>query len=148
MSAWTLGSTPPTAQLATANAGNTALKTFIDKVVIWIPGDVVGFYIAAVAALGPEDPQLWLLALALALAPTMVVLGARATAPAERPTNVPARATLALVATAIWTLTVPGAGWQEWAFFADNLKEVAIAAAAAGLVFGPLASLIVPSDGS
>src|SRR3954452_21461237 len=77
MSAWSVGAVPKAAIHAEDATGPTGLKTFVDKVVAWIPGDVLGLYLAAVAAVGVAKPQLWLLIVAVLLAPAVVLLGAQ-----------------------------------------------------------------------
>ena len=143
MSAWSVGAVPKAAIHAEDATQPTGLKTFVDKVVAWIPGDVLGLYLAAVSAIGVAKPQLWLLIVAVLLAPAVVLLGAQTLSKAERPNKVPLRAVLAAAATAIWTLTVPGSGWQVFSVIADNAPAVAVIAAIAGLLFGLAAEVAV-----
>lgn len=146
MSAWSIGATSRPAAVAELSAGNSALKPLIDKLVAWIPGDVVMLYIAAVSAIGIRNPSTILLLIAIAFAPLVVWLGNRSLASDKRLLHIKRRAALAAAATAIWTLTVPGSGWQDIELIADNAKIVAVAAAALGLLFGLLANILVPED--
>lgn len=107
---------------------------------------MLGLYVAGVTALGANDPQVWLLIVAIVLAPVVVVLGSLGMPAAQQPSNIPGRAVLATLATVIWTLTVPGSGWHEIDKIAENPKTVAVIAAIAGLVFGLIADLIVKDD--
>lgn len=144
MSAWSVGKEPGGA--VRALDGQPQIQTFVDKVIKWIPGDVLAIYVAAVTALGLDNPRLWLTIVAIALAPVLVVLGALSLDQAERPTKISLRAGLALGATAIWTLTVPGTGWLEIDAVANNPKTVAVIAGIVGLVYGLLADVLVRED--
>jgi len=117
---------PPAAEEAAA--GNSQLKPLIDKLVAWIPGDVVMLYIAAVSAIGIKNPSTILLIIAVAFAPLIVWLGNRSLDPTKRLGYIKRRTALAAVATAIWTLTVPGSGWQAVDFIANNANVVAVGA--------------------
>lgn len=150
MSAWSLGAMPRVTvrrgASANENQSTSGLKTFVDKVVRWIPGDVLGLYLAGVSAIGADKPQLWLLAVAIVLAPFIVVVGSRTLPQAQRPTQVTARAVLSVFAVAIWALAVPGSGWQVWSFVRDNAQVVAVVGAILGLVFGLIASVVVKNS--
>ena len=146
MSAWSIGATSKPAAIAESAAGNSQLKPFIDKLVAWIPGDVVMLYIAAVSAVGPEKPSRLMLGIAIPFAAVVVLLGNRSLEPAKRLGLIGRRAVLAAIATAVWTMTIPGSGWQTFAWIADNSKVVAVVAAALGLLFGLIASIWVPDS--
>jgi len=118
----------------------------VDKVVKWIPGDVLGLYLAAVSAIGVASPQLWLLIVAILLAPFVVVFGSLTLPEDQRPSRLPARAALSAVAVAIWALTVPGSGWQVFTVVSQNAQTVAVIGAILGLVFGLVASVLVPDE--
>ncbi|WP_098461048.1 hypothetical protein [Propionicimonas paludicola] len=118
----------------------------MDKVVKWIPGDVLGLYLAAVSAIGVANPQLWLLIVAILLAPFVVVFGSWTLPEDQRPSRLPARAVLSAVAVAIWALTVPGSGWQVFTVVSQNAQTVAVIGAILGLVFGLVASALVPDE--
>lgn len=146
MSAWSLGAVPTSAAVAESiaiGADPPPLKSYVDKVVTWIPGDVLGLYVGGVSALGVAKPQVWLLIAAILLAPAVVVLGARTLPVNQRPGQIPRKAVLAAVATCIWTLSVPGSGWQAINAVASNAPTVAVIAAIAGLLFGLLAQALV-----
>lgn len=146
MSAWSIGATSTGAAISENSAGNSQLKPLIDKLVAWIPGDVVMLYIAAVSAVGITKPNRILLIIAIVFAPLVVLLGNRSLEPDKRLGFIGRRAFLAAVATAIWTLAVPGSGWQSFSPIADNAQVVGVAAAALGLLFGFVASILVPDS--
>ncbi|MCX6398307.1 MAG: hypothetical protein NTX33_00045 [Propionibacteriales bacterium] len=146
MSAWSIGATSRPAAIEELSAGNSGLKPLLDKLVAWIPGDVVMLYIAAVSAIGLSEPSVLLLLIAVAVAPVVVWLGNRSLEAPKRLGHIGRRAGLAAVATALWALTVPGSGWQEIDVIADNSEIVAVAAAALGLLFGMIASILVPDE--
>jgi membrane associated rhomboid family serine protease len=145
MSAWSLGAVPRDS-VRDLRQPTSGLKTFVDKVVKWIPGDVLGLYLAAVSAIGVASPQLWLLIVAIVLAPFVVVFGSLTLPENQRPSRLPARAALSAVAVAIWALTVPGSGWQVFAAVSQNAQTVAVIGAILGLVFGLVASVLVPDE--
>lgn len=148
MSAWSIGATSRPAVTAELTADNNGVKSFVDKLVVWIPGDVVSLYVAGVTALGVNSPQLWFLILIILATPAVVLLGNHSLDRAKRQSHIGMRAVLATVAAAIWTLAVPGSGWQAIAFFKDNAPAVAVVAGLAGLLFGLLASSVIPEERS
>ncbi len=104
-------------------------------------------YIAAVSAVGIKKPSTILLIIAIAFAPLVVWLGNLSLVPAKRLGYIGRRAALAAAATAIsdghgsWS-----SGWQDVDAIASHPKIAAVAAAALGLVFGLIASIIVPEE--
>lgn len=146
MSAWSVGATSRPAVRAEIAADSQGVKGFVDQLVVWIPGDVVSLYVAGVTAIGVTSPQPWLVVTAVLLAPAVVLLGNASLKPSERQSHLVKRATLAAIATAIWTLAVPGSGWQAIAWIKDNASSVAVAAAAIGLVFGLASNALIPKE--
>jgi membrane associated rhomboid family serine protease len=146
MSAWSVGATSRPAVRAELAADSQGVKGFVDKLVVWIPGDVVSLYVAGVTAMGVASPQPWFVLVIVFLAPAVVLLGNASLKPPERQSHLVRRAILAAFATAIWTLAVPGSGWQAIAWIKDNASSVAVVAAAIGLVFGLAASALIPKE--
>lgn len=141
MSAWSIGSTSePEAREA---SGNSNLKTFIDKLIIWIPGDVIALYVAGVAAIGVSDPQVWFLIVGIVLAPAVVILGSLTQPANRRPSQIKTRAALSATAMTIWSLSVPGSGWQEVDKVAQHPQTIVVISAILGLLFGLVASALV-----
>src|ERR687892_2013707 len=132
MSAWRIGA--GTDDVADApEAGNT-LKRSIDKITVWIPGDVVVIYVAGVTAIlsqSTEPNVLWLVVMAVV---TLVYVPFAAWVARKQITGaVWGRALLAVVAFLIWSLTVPANGWYELEAVATRSGWVALIAALAGV---------------
>ena len=144
MSAWSLGRRSGAGALA---GGANDLKSFVDRVVQWIPADVIAIYGLGITALKSQDPDpnpsvVWLVAAGV-LAFLVTVLGARAT----RGTVVKrdwVLAGLAVIAFAIWSLAVPDSGWYDVSWVRDNPGWLAIISAVAGLLFGLVADSLAP----
>jgi hypothetical protein len=116
-------------------AGGGPLGDIADTVAKWIPGDVLALYVAGVTMIG--SPNWFWLVVGILLAPAVVVLAAFANSgqfPPGPGTGV--RAATGFVAMLVWSLTVPGSGWQSWAVVRGNPAAVALAAGAIGLIFG------------
>ncbi|GAA0503950.1 hypothetical protein Ade02nite_35210 [Paractinoplanes deccanensis] len=151
MSAWQIGSRPPTPkpperrtreQTAGSRQGT---QQFVNTLTKWIPGDALAVYVTGVTALHAQPqsrPSVPLLVVVAVVAPLLVIGGAWATGkPLGTPTWVSAG--LALVAFGIWSLTVPFSGWQRWSLISGNQEGVAIGAAVAALLFGLFAEGLV-----
>jgi hypothetical protein len=116
----------------------STLQTYLDRVVKWVPGDVLALYAAGVTAIG--DPRVWWLVFGILFAPALVVLVPFASSGNVTPIKATCvRALLATIATIIWTLTIPASGWQRWDLVRENPVAVSVVAAALGLVFGLVA---------
>ena len=66
MSAWRIGAGSD--DLADAREAGNTLKRFIDKITLWIPGDVVVIYVAGVTALLTQSNKpnvVWLVVMAV-----------------------------------------------------------------------------------
>jgi hypothetical protein len=145
MSAWRIG--VGTDDVADARETGDTLKRYIDKITMWIPGDVVVIYVAGVTVLfaqGNESSVVWLVVMAVV---TLVYVPIAAWVARKQITGaVWGRALLAVVAFLIWSLTVPANGWLEFEALAEATGWVALIAALAGLFFGILAERIAPTS--
>jgi hypothetical protein len=132
MTAWSIGAA------ATENQAN---PPGIEKLVEWIPGDVIAAYSAAVLALQPDDGSKleitpwWLLAGAIAFAALLTFLGAWARRDKIRKGQLLLRMVFAATAFAIWAFVVPGSWWHSLDWVADNEPVVPIAAGVIGVAF-------------
>jgi hypothetical protein len=137
MSAWRIGSEQSRGPVFMAGKD---IKSYIDRITKWIPGDVLAIYAAGVTVLASgvnAQPDIrWLLIMALAT-PVIVILSAWASGPLQL--GHLAKAILALGAFAIWSITVPFSGWQRWDAIARDPGFTSIVAGLAGLVFGLIA---------
>ena len=144
MSAWRIGAGTDTVADALETGNN--LKRYIDKITMWIPGDVVVIYVAGVTALLTQSNKpsvVWLVVMAVV---TLVYVPFAAWVARKEITGaVWARALLAVVAFLIWSLTVPANGWLELEAVAEATGWVALIATLAGLFFGILAERIAPT---
>jgi hypothetical protein len=143
MSAWGIGRRQGGESL---DAGPDDAKAFVDRVVQWIPADVVAIYTVGITTLRTQSPDpnpspLWL-GLAAILAFGIVLLSAQRTRK-EVVRRDYLLAFMAVIAFAIWSLAIPDSGWYDWHLVADNPGWVALIAALGGLVFGALADTFV-----
>ena len=145
MSAWRIGA--GTGDVADAREADNSLKRYIDKITVWIPGDVVVIYVAGVSALFTQSIEpnvVWVVVMAVV---TLVYVPFAAWVTRKQITGaVWGRALLAVVAFLIWSLTVPGSGWQELEAVAKNPGWVALIATLVGLFFGLFAERIAPTS--
>jgi hypothetical protein len=145
MSAWRIGVGRD--DVADAREAGDTLKRYIDKITMWIPGDVVVIYVAGVTVLlaqGNESSVVWLVVMAVV---TLVYVPIAAWVARRQITGaVWGRALLAVVAFLIWSLTVPANGWLEVEAVAKEPGWVALIAAVAGLFFGLFAERIAPTS--
>jgi hypothetical protein len=143
MSAWSIGRRSGAGALGD---GANDLKTFVDRVVQWIPADVIAIYGLGITALKAQDndpnPSVLWLVLAGVLAFIVVMLGAVSRGRVQRRDW--ALAVLAVIAFAIWSLAVPDSGWYDIDWVVDNPGWVAIIAAVAGILFGAAADAMAP----
>jgi len=140
MSAWGIGRQSGAGSLA---GGNTGLKPYVDRVVQWIPADVIALFMFGISVLKTQhpdpNPSLALLAGGLVVAPILVVLGARSRHRLDRKDGL--LAVLSVPAFAIWSLAVPESGWHRIQWVAANPGWIVIITAAAALVFTGLAKI-------
>ncbi|HEX9978238.1 MAG TPA: hypothetical protein VGB41_06385 [Acidimicrobiia bacterium] len=121
MSAWGIG---VDARRPEARADKT-LKDFFGHLTAWIPGDVLGFYAAALAAISTDKglsdaTLLWIwIAAGLGLTPLLVVAGAWKQGN-DWPAKLGWKALVAVVAFGVWSLVLPSSGWS--ALF-DGLRD-------------------------
>jgi hypothetical protein len=145
MSAWRIGA--GTNHVADAREAGNSLKRYIDKITLWIPGDVLVIYVAGVTALLTQSRKpnvVWLVIMAVA---TLVYVPIAAWVARKQITGaVWGRALLGVVAFLIWSLAVPASGWQELEAVAKNPGWVALIATLVGLFFGVLAERIAPTS--
>jgi len=143
MSVWRLGADRPEGAVAPVGADSAEganLKTYVDRITKWIPGDVLAIYVAGVtivASRGQGTLDVGWLVIAAIATPVLVLLAAWSTGQVDRGHMV--RAGLALIAFMVWSLTVPSSGWQQLTFIAAEPGLVTVIAALAGLLFGLIA---------
>jgi hypothetical protein len=118
------------------------VKAFIDRLVQWIPADVIAIYTVGITTLRTQSPDpnpspLWLI-IAAALAFVLVLLGAYQTRKSLGGRDF-LLALMAIIAFAIWSLAIPDSGWYDWSTVAHNPGWVALIAGVGGLVFGAVA---------
>jgi hypothetical protein len=119
-------------------AGSGPISDIADTVAKWVPGEVLALYGVGVSLIGSPN-WFWLL-VGVLMAPAVVLLAAFVNSGAFPPGPATAvRAALGLSAMLIWTLTVPGSGWREWALLRDNATVLALAGAVLGVFFGLVA---------
>jgi hypothetical protein len=149
MSAWRVGieaarSDDPGPPAIAGAPGDDAspIQKAIDTLTKWIPGEVVALYVAVVAAATTSAdhlPSVLMLVIFIAITPLWSILAGFADT-GEIKSKVILPAILAGVAFTIWSLTVPGSGWERWHVIADNQQSVTIIAAIAASLFGLFAS--------
>lgn len=124
-------------------SGDTKLGGFVNRVVEWIPADVVAMYAAAVTYLeeGDANPSEKWLYVFLVATPFVSWFGTLA---AKRPFTWQSLVAglLALGGFAIWSASVPNSGWWAIEQVARNPQDVAISCALGGAIFGLIASVI------
>lgn len=144
VSAWSVGRRSGAASLAGAS---NDIKAFVDRVVQWIPGDVIAVYTVGITTLRTQDPDpnpspLWLI-IAAGMAFILVLLAAWRTRHKLRFRDL-VLAIVAVIAFGIWSLAIPDSGWYDWSKVADNPGWVALIAAVAGVLFGAVADTFLP----
>ncbi len=145
MSAWNIGAE----QVRAVKLGDKgAASEIIGRVVLWIPGDILALYAGAVnwVSAEPSHPSVRLLQVFLAATPIVVILSAFAKRDLGKFDFV--KALLASLAFAIWSLSIPRSGWQQWHVVNQNPGWVTAASALGGLIFGLLATGIERRYGS
>jgi hypothetical protein len=161
MSAWSVGAGTglqrPTDELlggeAVADTPTAADAPTVDKLLAWLPGDVIAAYMALVLALQGSEAKtvkptgLWWLVGAIAAAGIVTFLGGFA-----NPVNLDNRdwaelllksVVLSPIAFALWSLVLPGSWWQSLHGIANNAAVVAIVAGLGAAAFGLLAQGLV-----
>src|SRR5262245_49950567 len=139
--------------VAAAEATTAADAPTVDKLLDWIPGDVIAAYMALVLALQGEDAKGveptglgWLIA-AIVAAGVLTFLGGFAGSAdldgGEWKVLMLKSVLLSPIAFALWSLVLPGSWWQSIDEIADNAPVVAIVAGLAAAAFGLLAQGIV-----
>src|SRR5262249_9157212 len=136
MSAWGIGRQQGGESL---DGGPNDMKAFVDRVVQWIPADVVAIYTVGITTLRTQSPDpnpspLWLI-IAAVLGFILVLLGAQRTRRKLEPRDF-LLAVMAVIAFAIWSLAIPDSGWYDWHVVSDNPGWVALITAVGGLLFG------------
>jgi hypothetical protein len=128
--------------------GEDSRSDIIGRVARWIPGDILVLYAGAINWVSPEpaSPSVRLLVVFFIATPVVVLLGAFAKHKVAGFDLV--KAALAMLAFAIWSLSIPRSGWHQWALVSDNPGWVTIASALGGLMFGLLASGIERTYGT
>ena len=132
MTAWSIG---------TAATAKDDDPPGIDKLVEWIPGEVIAAYSAAVLAMQPDDGSTleitpgWLLAGAIGFAALLTFLGAWSKKEPIRKLELVFRIAFAAAAFAIWAFVVPGSWWHSLDWVAKNEPVVPVVAGIVGLAF-------------
>ena len=110
-----------------------------DLLTKWIPGDALALYVPAVTVLagGGGPPSAPLLVAMIVATPLFTIGSAFAVGRVGR--RVWVAALLSGVAFAIWSMSVPLSGWQQWDVVATNSRGFAIGAAVIGILFGYVA---------
>lgn len=162
MSAWSVGAgtglrrprvEPTLGADAAADTPTAGDAPTVDKLLAWIPGDVIAAYMALVLALQGSDAATvkptaggWLIA-GIAAAGVLTFLGGFV-----NPVTLDRRdwyelilksVLLSPIAFALWSLVLPGSWWQSIDKLANNAPVVAIAAGLAAVAFGLLAQGLV-----
>ncbi|MDX6439188.1 MAG: hypothetical protein QOF45_1771 [Gaiellaceae bacterium] len=143
MSAWGVGRQSGAGTLAPGSP----VKAFVDRVVQWIPADVIAIYTVGITTLRTQTPDpnpslIWLI-VSGALAFGLVLLAALTTRKKVKSRDW-VLACLAVVAFGIWSLAIPDSGWYSIDWLANNPGWVALIAAVGGLIFGAVADLLAP----
>lgn len=162
MSAWSVGAgtgvrrvnaRTTVAPEARADTPTAADAPTVDKVLAWIPGDVIAAYMALVLALQGSDAETieptsgWWLIGAIAAAGVVTFLGGFA-----NPIALDGRdwlellvksVLLAPIAFALWSLVLPGSWWQSIDRIANNAPVVVIVAGICAAAFALLAQGVV-----
>jgi hypothetical protein len=108
-----------------------AVSEKLNKLVKWIPGDVIALYGAAVTVFtvsSESKPSLILLGIAVVLSGLFVVAAAFAKAGTLAKGDLPGAAITA-GAFAIWSITIPSSGWQQITWVSDHQAAAALIAA-------------------
>jgi hypothetical protein len=139
MSMWQIARESSDGELFVPEADtDTGLSEYTDRILKWIPGDVLALYATGVTTIG--KPSWWWLIVAIVLSPALVLLVPFTSSghlDLSRP--VTTNAALGLVATLLWTLTIPNSGWQNIAGVSKNASTVALVVAVVGLLFSAVA---------
>lgn len=162
MSAWSVGAGTglrrrtvevTVGQEAVADTPTAADAPTVDKLLAWIPGEVIAAYMALVLALQGSDADTveptsgWWLVGAIASAGILTFLGGFA-----NPVNLNEAdwrelllksVVLSPLAFALWSFVLPGSWWQSIDGIANNAPVVAIVAGIGATAFGLLAQGIV-----
>ena len=106
-----------------------------DRLKKWIPAETLAVYVPAVALVsaGSGKSSLPLLILMLAATPIIVIVAAASKGGVGLRAVV--SAILALVAFAIWSVSVPLSGWGQLDVVSKNTTMVVIVAVLAGIIF-------------
>lgn len=147
VSAWSVGRRGGTESLSLSEGPND-IKAFVDRLVQWIPADVIAIYTVGITALSsqqdnPNPSPVWLIACGV-VAFILVILAAVRTRRKVAPRDL-LLALMAVVAFAIWALAIPDSGWYQWHAVADNPGWVAAIAGLGGIVFGAIADTFFSS---
>ncbi|MBA3866284.1 MAG: hypothetical protein H0X42_08050 [Solirubrobacterales bacterium] len=137
------------ANLAAQQEAEAKLQDFAGKVLQWIPGEVIAFYAAITTIIVKNEEQaigdtgsIVLTVAGVILAAGFVTLAAFSNTSEKGwfTRRVRIRSVLAAVGFAIWSLAVPGSGWNEIGWIADHPAPTAAIAAVLGLVFSMFAT--------
>jgi hypothetical protein len=140
MSAWGIGRRGGTEALSAESGG---AKAFIDRLVQWIPADVIAIYTVGITQLRTEHPDpnpslAWMLI--AALIGFLLVLFTAWRSRKRIQMHDLLLAVVAVVAFGFWALAIPDSGWYEWSAVANHPGWVALIAGAGGLLLGAAAS--------
>ena len=138
MSAFGIGRSP---SVAISGAEKPDPGAYAGRVVQWIPGDVLALYAASVLWLsdGGSKPSATLLIIYTIVTPLIVLLGAWSNQQDQQWRVVIVKAALSVPAFLIWSLAIPGSGWQKWSVVSEHDGRVAAITALAGVIFSLIA---------
>src|SRR5262249_44084839 len=110
MSAWGIGRAGGMSTLSTTGG----MSIYVDRVVKWIPADVIGIYTVGITTLRTQkpdpNPSVFWLSMAAALTIALVLMGAYKTNRALKRKDF-ARGFIAVISYGIWSLAIPDSGW-------------------------------------
>ena len=119
------------------------IRTFINKSVKWIPGDILALYGAALAIQSqqqdPLEPDVAMVIVFLIATPIVVLLGGLGSDSSALRTGL--TMVLSLVAFTIWSASLANNGWRAFEWFPSGWQTI-VYLGLAGLLFGLLADWI------
>lgn len=130
---------------ASSGSAGSSFSAILDRLVKWIPGDTLAIYLPGVTMLASKEdakPSVVFLIVMILFSFAVTVGGAFATG-AKISRRTWTSAVLGAIAFAIWSLSVPLSGWQQWDLVVQNQAAVAIIGATVGILFGLIAEGIL-----
>lgn len=139
MSAWGLARQERALSSLSDDERKNVFFGYLDRVVQWIPADVLAVFGFAVTALHHpgSQPSVALLIIFTCLTPVVVLLGFSLGRPLTQRDI--AETALSIPAFVIWSSAIPESGWWRWHLIANHPVTTAIVAAVAALLFSLVA---------